>query len=193
MLSLVEFFEFHYYPKRLANRSPETTRLYRCTMRAFSRTLGRQATLADLNNEAVILHMRRLVADGRSRATANKDRSQLLALWRYAVTLGMVTTWPDVPPEIEPQRVPQAWTADDVRSLMRAIDYLPGKIDRIDNSLWWRTLIMVCLDSGERVGALMDARWDWLQHDWLMVPAESRKGGRRDRCYSLQPATLKQL
>ena len=52
---------------------------------------------------------------------------------------------------------------------------------------------MACLDTGERIGAVRQAKWEWVEHDWILFPAESRKGGKRDRRYLLSPATVATL
>lgn len=190
---LIAFFDDFYRPNRLRGKSENTSRLYRLSVRSFGKTLGHPALLKELTNANVNRHMQRLIDDGRAKATANKDRSQLLALWRYAIKLGLLSEWPDVQPEIEPQRVPRAWMADEVVRLFRTIDRLPGKIDTCDRSLWWRCLLMLALDTGERIGALSECRWDWLEGRWLIIPAEFRKGKHRDRHYLLGCGTVSRL
>jgi integrase len=48
---------------------------------------------------------------------------------------------------------------------------------------------MLCLDTGERIGAVFASQWDWLEGSWIQFPAEVRKGGRRDRKYFLSSQT----
>ena len=52
---------------------------------------------------------------------------------------------------------------------------------------------MLALDTGERIGALIECRWDWLEGDWLIIPAEVRKGKHRDRHYLLGSGTILRL
>lgn len=49
---------------------------------------------------------------------------------------------------------------------------------------------MLAWDSGERIGALLQAEWSHLSGEWLTLPAEIRKGGRQDRAYKLAADTL---
>lgn len=190
---LINFFETCYLPLRLHGKSANTSRLYRISIRSFSTTLGRPAHIEDLTDEAVKRHLQRVLDAGRSKATANKDRSQLLAIWRFAHQHGYVAKWPCVPAEIEPVRIPRAWMAEDVRTLFAAVDRLEGDIDGVDRRIWWRCLLMVCLETGERIGALMQAEWSWIDRSWMVVPAEARKGGRRDKQYLLGTGTLARL
>lgn len=185
-----EFFEHHYRIRRLRGKSQETSRLYRISVRNFEKTLGRRAVLADLTNENVSLHMQTMLDRGRAKATANKDRSQLLALWRFATRIGMHTTHPEVMPETEPIRVPVAWMADDIHKLMAAIKSTQGNIGDVPASVWWLAILSVCLDTGERIGAVAKARWSWLDGQWLLIPAEARKGSKRDKRYTISAETM---
>lgn len=61
---------------------------------------------------------------------------------------------------------------------------------------WWRLLHIVDWDTmGERTGALLDLRWEWL--DWetghLSIPAQYRKGGRKPNLCRLKPSTMREL
>lgn len=187
---LSEFFETVYRPRRLRGKSEETSRLYRYTIRSFAKTLGRQPELKDLTDDNVSRHMQTVLDNGRAVATANKDRQQLLTIWRYATQRGKHNTWPDVQAEKEPQRVPAAWLIEDLQKLFAHIDTLDGELSGVPRCLWWRAILMVCLDTGERIGAVRKAEWKWLEHEWILFPAEVRKGGKRDRRYSLSQSTL---
>ena len=189
-MKLVDFFEDLYRPKRLFGKSQNSVRLHRHSIRSFGRTLGHEPTLADLTEANLLRHMQRVVANQRSRATANKDRAQLVAEWKLAYQMGLVETWPDVAKFPEPDRVPTAWLASDLRKLFQQISAERGTFCGIPRSLWWRTLILTCLDTGERINPVFQSRWSWLDGRWLLMPAEARKGGRRDRKYLLSQPTL---
>ena len=192
-MTLTKFFHDIYRPQRLLGKSDNTTRLYLISIRNFGRTLTTEPTLADLTDLNLIRHIQRMRDAGRSPATCNKDRAQLLTLWRHAHRLGLVAVYPNVPQLIEPIRTPEAWLAGDIARLFDAIDKQTGHFGRVPRRLWWRTLLLLCLDTGERIGAVRQARWDWLCGDWLRIPAEARKGGRRDRAYRLSVDTLGHL
>lgn len=190
---LVNFFTHHYRPRRLLGKSDNTTRLYLLSIRSFSRSVGHAATLEDLTDEALIAHMQAVLNKGRSPATANKDRCQLLAIWRLAIQLKLVTLWPNVPLLIEPERTPTAWLSSEIQSLLAVIDKQPGDFCGVPRSLWWRAMVLLCLDTGERIGAVACVRWEWLSGSWLSVPAEARKGKRRDKSFRLSPSTIDSL
>lgn len=71
----------------------------------------------------------------------------------------------------------------------------PGTIGRVATGDWWRALLLVCWDTGERIGAVWSVTWPDvdLTSGWVRVPAESRKGGRCDRLYRLAPDTVAAL
>lgn len=192
---LEAFFDLHYRPRKLHGKSQSAVRLYRVLFSNFARTLGRKPMIQDLTNERVQEHMQRLLDLGRARATANRDRCSLVALWRYAAQLKMLDSWPDVPKEPEPQRAPQAWLREDIDLLFKAVGEMEGNLRGTDVpwSLWFELLIRMMLDTGERVGAIREARWTWFERGSLLVPAEFRKGGKRDKYFPLSRETVELL
>jgi integrase len=189
-MKLMTFFDDVYRPNRLFGKSDNTTRLYKISIRNFGRTIGKEPNIGDLTDANVRRHMERMVADGRSKATANKDRAQLLTLWRYAFVKGRICRSPDVQPYPEPERVPVAWVADEMQRLLDAVSKTPGFYNDVPRSLFWRAIVLIALDTGERIGAIAQARWEWLSGNQILFPAEARKGGRRDRLYRLSPETV---
>jgi integrase len=190
---LKNFFDNEYRPNRLLGKSPETIRHYNISIRAFGRTLESAPKLTDLTDRNLSKHMQARLDNGKSPGTANKDRCQLSAIWRYACKTGRLQKWPTVPELIEPKRTPQAWLASEFNSLLDATDRREGYFDSVPRSLWWRTILMVCLDTGERINAVRQMEWNWLSSDWLNVPAEARKGRRKDKAYRLSNTTLGHL
>lgn len=192
-MQITEFFEGKYRIHRLRGKSPNTVRLYRSSLRLLDKVVGRPATLEDLTDDTIALVMQNVLDRGGSPYTANKERSQLLAIWRYAAQLGLISRWPTVLPEKQPERAPKAWLLEDVTKLLKTIQALDGSVGSVPARLWWLGLIYVCLDTGERIGAVKQATWDMLEHGWLLIPAEHRKGGKRDRRYRLSEDTLQVL
>ena len=190
---LKEFFDTIYTPLKLRGRSQETVRLYRLSIKSFERTLNRSAMLSDLTDLELSRHLGRVSANGRAAATVNKDRAQILAIWRFACQRGYLHVWPNVPAEIEPKRTPQAWLPDELLKIQRAIKLEEGYIGLCPAKDFWNALFLVILDTAERIGAVMQIEWSQLQNQWVTVPAEHRKGKRRDRQYVLSPETLEAL
>lgn len=190
---LTDFFESTYRTERLLGKSENTNRLYRISIRNFAKTLGKQPNLDDLTVAKVCRHMQRMLDDGKAAATANKDRAQLVTIWRYAFQKTLVAEFPNVPQLTEPERTPVAWLPEEFSRLIDTIDQLDGMLVHVPRSLWWRTILLVCLDTGERIGAIRIAKWEWIYGEWLNVPAEARKGKRRDRAYRLNSETIGHL
>ena len=174
-----------YRAKRLRFKSPNTSRLYGHTIRSFGKTLGRAPTIDDLTSDLVEQHMSRIIEGGGSPASANKDRSQLLALWRFAATHKIIDRWPDVQIANEPEIVPMGWLPGALEQLLKAAETERGFLGEVPARLWWSALFRVLLATGERIGAIVHLENHHLQGDWLLVPAEHRKGKRRDRLYPI--------
>ena len=193
--SLVDFFDQFYAPLRLRSRSANTLRLYRHTFRKFADFLGRTPLLSDLSDDTVSRLMAWCRHEGLSARTANKLRDQLLAVWRFACRKGALTVWPDVEPEVEPVRIPVAWNDQQLAALFRAIRETEGWIGKIRAALWWEALHLILYDTAERIGAVMQLRWENVDLDgaWVRFPAETRKGGKQDRAYPIDRQTVESL
>ena len=187
-MTLSQFFSDVYAPLRLRGKSVNTTRLYGCTLRSFDRWLERRATLDDLDDLIVSRFLAKRASE-RSAFTAEKERTQLLSLWRFAGDRGLVKTRPCVPPATLPERIPTAWTIEQIRSVMRSTDKEVGDIDGVPASLFFRSLISVLWESAERIGAIMSVQVCDYQQGTLLVRAEYRKGRKRDKLYTFSLET----
>ena len=116
--TLRDFFNRVYCCLKLSGKSANTKRLYDVTLRNFDSYLGRSATLADLNDDTVTVHIGWYTDRGRSPRTGNKARDQLLAIWRFAARKRFVNEWPDVEPLPEYKRTPTAWTPEQFSRLV---------------------------------------------------------------------------
>jgi integrase len=188
---LADFFKNVYFPRRLRGKSINSVRLYELCLRQFQRTLCRPPTVEDLTEENIYAHLGR--RSSVAPATRNKELSQLIAMWRLAAQRGILKTWPDIGYEREPERAPVAWMPEELAKLLSAAGRAPGVVGTVPAKLWWSALLMLMLDTGERISAIRHAKWDWIQGEWMLVPAESRKGKTRDRRYRLSPETQQAL
>lgn len=188
---LQEFFDTTYRPLRLRGRSPATTRLYGCTIRSFGKYLQRPATIADAGDELLLAaFLEHRAAEGKSPFSVEKERGQLMALARLAWERRVNPMMPSCPPTPLPERIPESWTPEDLQRLTRAAASLTGMISGVPESFWWTALLAVCLDSGERIGAIMQCRWADLRGNLLTIRAAMRKGRRADRVVSLSPRAV---
>jgi integrase len=190
-MKLIDFFENIYLPKRLRGKSPNSVRLYRLCIRQFGRTLCKTAEVADLTEPNVLRHLarRKDVAP----ATRNKELSELTAMWRLAARMKLLETWPEIQPEHEPEREPIAWLPEELAMLLAECKRQTGEIGNVPAWLWWTGIVHVILDTGERVTAVIESEWSWVQGEWLRIPAEHRKGKTRDRQYKLSAGTAELL
>lgn len=188
-MKLIDLFENNFRPLRLRGRSENTSRLYRCTLRSFDRFLGRPATIEDFD-DLVLSRFLDKRARERSPFTSEKERSQLVSLWRFARDRGITRTGPCVPPQARlPERVPQCWSVEELQHLVSIAGATPGMVGDVPAGLFWKTLICVLYETAERCGAIFAARvCDW-QRPRLLARAEYRKGGKRDRLYTLTDST----
>jgi integrase len=192
-MRITDLFESQYRIKKLRGRSQNTVRLYRSSIKNLEKFLGRPAILDDFNDDTITQLMQAIIDRGGSPFTANKERSQLLAIWRFAAQTGLVSVWPTVMAENVPERIPLAWLQDDVHKLMAAIDLQKNKIGTVPAKVWWRGVVCVCLDTGERISAITQAKWSWIERSWLLIPAEARKGRKRDRRYLLSQESMRSI
>ena len=185
---LQHLFDQFYRPLRLRGRSANTTRLYGCTIRAFGRWLGYDPTTDDLSDLTLSRYLDCRAAT-RSPYTAEKERTQLCSLWRFAADRGIVTARPEVPPAPLPDRVPRAWTLEELGAIYRAAAATRGTVGHVPAGVWYSALVSVLWESAERIGAVLECRPDDFDGTHLHVRAEYRKGGKRDRVYRLSSRT----
>ena len=184
-MTLNDLFANFYRPLRLRGKSPNTVRLYGCTIRSYGRFLERSPTVEDLEDLAVARFVEHRASE-RSPFTAEKERSQLASLARFAFERRLLETRLDCgPPTRMPERIPSCWSVAELQRLLDTAGKTPGRIGTVPAGVWWRGIILTLWQSAERVGAItaLDSR-DW-SRPRLIVAAEHRKGGKRDRLYTL--------
>lgn len=186
-MKLTDLFENLYRPLRLRGKSPKTVRLYGSMLRTFGRWLGRDAELRDLD-ELVFARYLEHRAGVVSPYTAEKERSQLMALASLAWERRMLETKPQCPPAPLPERIPTAWSVEDMERLMFYASNPDTYGCRSHGDHYSRVipaLIAVAWDTGERIGAIMETRRGDYTRPNILVRAEARKGRKRDRIYQL--------
>lgn len=189
---LSQLFDDFYRPLRLRGRSANTCRLYGCTIRAFGKWLGYQPTVDDLTDLTLSRYLDARAAT-RSPYTAEKERTQLVSLARFARDRGIIPTMPEVPPAPLPDRVPRAWTLGELGAIYRAAAATRGHIGTVPAGIWFSALVSVLWESAERIGAVLECRPDDFVSPHLHVRAEYRKGRKRDRVYKLSSRTCELL
>jgi len=183
-----------YILRKLRGANPKTIDKYNYAVDELEFFLDRFATIADLTNENIENVMWQVRENGRSIPTANNYRKNLISLWNFAAKRGVLKIFPDVDKMIEPTRVPIAWSEDELARLWTACLKQEGTIADIPAADWLIALHGVLWDTGERIGAVLSARWDLLDAAGrLTIKAECRKGKTEDRSSLLHPDTLMTL
>lgn len=159
--------------------SQKTLRLYEYTLDAFGQFLGHEPMPSDLEELVVARFLAHRVRT-RAAATAAKDRAQLHAIWEFLARRKVTETWPTIPPVSVPERVPEAWLTSEFVRLLATASSERTVISGIPGGLWWRALLLLAYDTGERVTALTSLRWNDVRGNFVTFRAESRKGKRRD-------------
>jgi integrase len=165
---------------------PRTIEIYRFTLRAWGVFLGREPTLDDLEELAVARFLAHRLRE-RSVATAAKDRAQIRALFEFAARRGLIDRWPQIRPIRVPERIPQAWLTDELQRLLEAASERQGSIAGVPASAFWRAAILVCYETGCRIGELLGLEWRDVSPAGILFRAENRKGKRRDIFRPISP------
>lgn len=196
-MTLTKFFNDVYRPLRLRGRSENTSRLYHATIAAFRRWLVAEgiATEPALEHLDELLLARYLEHRARTRSpyTAEKERSQLMSLAKLANERRLIDRLPTCPPSVLPDKVPTAWSADELRRLFVAASEAKGMVAGVPAGVWFTAAISLAFESGERIGALLSTDRADYRRPTLTVQAEARKGRRRGRVYTLSDATCDRL
>lgn len=189
-MTLTELLDDYYAPLR--GISERTQKLYRMTIKAFGEHLGCEPTTEHLAEMPVA---RFLSARLRSRApaTAKKDSAQLRALWEFAARRGIVNSFPLLRPIHVPERVPSAWTTEEMEALLESARLHPGTVSGVPAGLYFAALILMCYETGERISAVLSLRWDDVRGNLVTFRAETRKMQTRDIVRGISPVVIEAL
>lgn len=180
------------YYAPLTGISERTTTLYGYTLRSWGEFLGRPPQTEDLDELVVARFLAHRVRS-HAAATAAKDRAQIRAIWEFSARRKLCDTWPALPKIIVPERVPEAWLADEMARIMAAAASEPGNICGFSAADVWRATLLLCYDTGERVGAVSDLLVGDVRGLTVLFRAEARKGRRRDILRDISPECAEAL
>ncbi|WP_182865034.1 tyrosine-type recombinase/integrase [Rhodopirellula sp. JC639] len=194
-MTLSAMLEDHYIPARLVGKSKNTIRLYRICIRNFTKWLGRDPIVADMNTETIGKYLRHSLEHLElSPHTVEKEAAEFRSFWTFAAKRGWLPTFPEIPAISCPKRIPDAWSDDQMVKLMGACESATGTIGRNKASHFWPALVSVIYDCGERISAVLSiTHTDIDAQGWLTVRGEYRKGKTRDKRYKLRPVTVERI
>jgi integrase len=173
---------------------PKTRKLHRVGIGLFSRLLIRPAEVADFTDANLARYAAARLEKNKAASSIAGEQSKLLALWRFAAQQGYIAKWPTVRCVRVPDRVPVAWTRDELKRLFESTQYaLP--VAGFNGQAWWTALFLTLYDTGERIEAALSIEWSGvdLVGRTIMIPAEVRKGKTSDRLYKIAADTAAAL
>jgi integrase len=183
-----------YFPRR-ANTGEETQRQYRYSIASFGRFLGRDPVFADLDDNLLVGWQEQLRAtkkgngDPLSAWTINEKVGRVRTLWTFLAQRRLVERFPTVLRLKTPELIPTALTHEQLGKLFQAADEMPGRIGGVRARHWWPAFLLFVWSTGERKGASLALRWEWVDFDrnLIVIPAHARKGGKKNGIYPLWP------
>ena len=125
-------------------------------------------------------------------ATSNGKIRLVLRLWKHAHQQRWVRKAPAKIPKIpEPQRLPEAWYAEELTQLVRAASRLRGMINGIPRRRWWQSLLLAAYWTSCRISALRQTQSEDYDPEkgWLLVRAETQKTSKEQR-FRLAPQAI---
>lgn len=193
----------------LNNLSDRTIELYKGTISRFQEFLqaesgdpARKPMVSDLDDMVVSRFLRwRAKTPSRNRrkivkpASVLKDRTQLVAIWNFAARKRLAAEFPALARMRVPQRIPKAYTAEDVAKMIKAARLRPRYVGSQPAAWWWSTLIYAAYCTAERISALLSLRWSEvdLEACTIVFLADTRKGHTRDIVRQITPDLAKML
>jgi len=174
---LTKVLEELYVP--LTGISARTKQLYFFTLGSFSKFLNHEATLDDLT-EVVVARFLADRAKHVSPATVAKDRAQIRAIWEFSCRRELKSEWPTIRSVRVPLPLPDSWTIEEFSQLMFTIQSERGLIAGIPKRLYWKALLLVCYDTAERIGAVMQIKVADVSANSVLFRADTRKNKTRD-------------
>lgn len=191
-----DVFQGEYLPSNLRITSKSTIRHYDVTFRQFNEYLGRPATLADLTDGNCTRFCRWLQDTKEiSPQTIAQRMNYVRAFWRWCSRLRYIEKWPNFHTAPVEKPLPRAWTTKQIEALLKAFRETPGFVGSIPAGIWWHNLHRFAWQTGERVGAMLKARWDDVDVDRCLVeiPAKYRKGKCRGMLYTISEDLMADL
>jgi len=181
--------------------SPRSEVLYLHSVAKFAEFVGHEPLAGDLTSMRVAEFLRWRASNTRagkpiSPDTVSKDRSQLLALWRWMREEGFHE---GQPPRLKRRpkiaRVPRAYTATDIGRLIVQARKRRGRTGSLPSAWWWSSILYAQWCCGARIGELMQLRWSNvdLVAGRVLFTADTRKGRRADISHALPADLCRQL
>jgi integrase len=155
-VTLGSYYESTYCPERLVGCTPGTRIQYEVALKHWQRFSG-ATSIAEIDKTLLAGFAQKLLPD-RSAATVNKTMRHLLAILRSAEEAEDIPKVPRFRKLRESKSVPLAFTVEEFGKLLATVARLPGTHCGVPLSLFWRSLLLVCWETGLRVKALLSVQ-----------------------------------
>jgi integrase len=181
---------------------PRSVAIYQQTIDHWAKFLGREPELSDFDDLEVSRFLQSRVGSTRSGGktisanTISKDKATICCIWSFAAKKRLVEQFPSLPRTKTVHHSPKAATVDSLQAMMAAASTGRRKFYGTTPVAWfWRTLIRVAFETGERRGALIDLRWSEVDLEGCQITflAETRKGRSRDIVRAISPSLAAEL
>src|SRR5690606_9494543 len=137
----------------------------------------------DLNEETIERYIVWLMSRLPSMETVKQRRSYIVALWNWCARQRLVEKFPCIQPVEVPEKVPDAWTAEQLSLLLRHLGRVPGYIGGVRACDGWVSIRVFWFFEGERLSATLAAEWCNYAGGTLIIPCQDRKGRRKTAVY----------
>lgn len=181
-----------YQRQRLRGAATNSKLKFRYALDHLRDYLGREATVDDLDDDRITDWMWAL-REKVAAPTVNAYAAKVKALWTFLARRGTARTFPEFPLLPTDERIPVAFSEQELRRLFETIDRLTGMIGDLPARDYWKSLLLALWDSGERISATLSAQWSDFSGGRLVIQAQHRKGKaghRRAACHRLHPETV---
>jgi integrase len=193
--SILDFFEGHYLPLRLSASSIRTAKSYRDSLRLLERIAGRPTPLGEVDRTLIARMMADRVAAGRSAATANKHRQEVLAILSEALDCELIDKLPRIKKLKRLKTIAEAWRPEEVAAILAAAKKRPGFLnDEIQAALFWEALLLLLFNTGLRISAAMSLGCAECSLDRRQIHIHARDQKQKaDQRFDLWPSTVRAI
>ncbi len=144
--------------------------------RLFEQYLQRPADTTDFVAATVSAWVRWMQAGEWAAATVAGHRARLLILWRWAHGRGWAGPLGEVRAAPRPEPMPEAWTLDEVRQLLGAVDQVTVTVRGRWMPAYLRALVLAAYESGLRRGDLWSLDRDSIYPDGTIQIRQHKTG-----------------
>jgi integrase len=177
--TLRHYAETVYIPTRMIDCKPLSIQDVRRAVLQLPEQMGRDVRLDELDDSMIAEFLKATIDAGRSRATANNRRANLLAVWNHAFREGVIDRAPRLRKLREVRNVPEAWSHSEMKRILAAARrFRPSELYAgVRANLLWTAILLVAYETGLRRGSLFALRHEDvdLERGWIVADGSTTK------------------